>query len=75
MLDSDPVNNVPDRSLTSITGQIDRLQCGLSDYQQQDGMLIPMAGEAAWIRPEGRRSYFHGTVKTLTYEWATKVPR
>jgi hypothetical protein len=43
-------------------------ECGLSDYQQQDGMLIPMSGEAAWIRPDGRKTYFHGSVKTLTYE-------
>jgi hypothetical protein len=50
-------------------------ECSLSDYQQHDGMLIPMAGEAAWIRPEGRRTYFRGTVKKLTYEWATKTPR
>lgn len=43
--------------------------CGLSDYQLQDGMLIPMAGEAAWIRPEGRKAYFVGKVKKLNYEF------
>ena len=43
--------------------------CGLSDYQPQDGMLIPMAGEAAWVRPEGRRSYFAGKVRKLSYEF------
>ncbi len=42
--------------------------CGLSDYQRQGGMLIPMAGEAAWIRPEGRKAYFLGKVKKLNYE-------
>jgi hypothetical protein len=41
--------------------------CALSDYQPQDGMLIPMAGEAAWVRPEGRKAYFVGHVKTLRY--------
>ena len=41
--------------------------CALSDYQSQDGMLIPMAGEAAWVRPEGRKAYFVGHVKTLRY--------
>jgi hypothetical protein len=45
-------------------------ECGLSDYRPQDGMLIPMAGEAAWIGPEGRKSYFHGSVKTMAYEWS-----
>ncbi len=43
--------------------------CGLSDYQRQDGMLIPRRGEAAWIRTEGRKSYFVGTVKALSYEF------
>jgi hypothetical protein len=42
--------------------------CGLSDYQPQDGMLIPMSGEAAWVRPEGRKAYFVGHVKKLSYE-------
>ncbi len=41
-----------------------------SDYQSRDGMLVPLAGEVAWIRPEGRKLYFMGTVKTLTYEYA-----
>lgn len=27
------------------------------------------------IRPEGRKVYFHGTVKTLACEWATGAPR
>jgi hypothetical protein len=41
--------------------------CALSNYLPQDGMLIPMAGEAAWVRPEGRKVYFVGHVKTLRY--------
>ena len=43
--------------------------CGLSNYQPQAGMLIPMAGEAAWVRPAGRRSYFVGNVRKLSYEF------
>ncbi len=43
--------------------------CGLSNYQRHDGMLIPMAGEAAWMRPEGRKAYFVGNVKQLSYEF------
>ena len=43
--------------------------CGLSDYQSQDGMLIPLTGEAAWMRPEGRKAYFVGHVKKLSYEF------
>ncbi len=45
-------------------------ECGLSDYQLQDGMLIPMAGEAAWIQPEGRTTYFKGAITSLRYEVA-----
>ena len=43
--------------------------CGLSNYQPHHGMLLPMAGEAAWMRPEGRKPYFFGNVKTLSYEF------
>lgn len=43
--------------------------CALSDYQPQDGMLIPMAGEAAWMRPEGRKVYFTGRIKALSYQF------
>jgi hypothetical protein len=43
--------------------------CALSDYQPQGGMLIPMTGEAAWVRPEGRKVYFVGHVKTLSHEF------
>lgn len=41
--------------------------CALSDYRPQGGMLIPMAGEAAWVRPEGRKAYFVGHVTSLKY--------
>jgi hypothetical protein len=42
-------------------------ECRLSDYQAQDGMLIPQTGEAAWIRPAGRQAYFIGHVNKLRY--------
>jgi len=41
-----------------------------SDYQVRDGMKVPMTGEAAWLRPEGRKVYFVGAVTTLTYEFS-----
>ncbi len=44
-------------------------ECGLSDYRPQDGMLIPMVGEAAWVRPEGRKAYFVGNVQKVRYEF------
>jgi hypothetical protein len=43
--------------------------CALSDYKPHGGMLIPMTGEAAWVRPEGRKVYFVGHVKTLSHEF------
>ena len=47
-------------------------ECGLSDYQVRDGMTVPMSGTAAWVLPGGPKTYFHGTVKTLSYEWAPR---
>ena len=44
-------------------------ECSLSDYQSQDGMLIGMTGEVAWVRPGGRKAYFVGHVKKLSYEF------
>jgi len=41
-----------------------------SDYRSHDGMLVPFAGEVAWLRPEGRKPYFVGTVKALTLEFS-----
>ncbi len=45
-------------------------ECGLSDYQVRDGMTVPMSGTAAWVLPDGPKTYFHGTVKKLSYRWA-----
>ena len=41
-----------------------------SDYQAHDGVQVPFTGEVAWMRPEGRRPYFVGTVTSLTFEFA-----
>ncbi len=46
-------------------------ECSLSDYQIRDGLIVPITGEAAWIRPEGRKPYFRGTITSLRYEFAT----
>ena len=48
-------------------------ECGLSNYQVRDGMTVPISCEAAWVRPDGRKTYFRGIVKTLTYEWARRL--
>jgi hypothetical protein len=41
-----------------------------SDYRTRDGMTVPFTGEVAWVRPEGRKPYFRGTVTSLTYEFS-----
>jgi hypothetical protein len=45
-------------------------ECSLSCYEVRDGMTVPITGEASWVRPEGRKSYFRGTITSLTYEFA-----
>ncbi len=45
-------------------------ECTLSHYQQRYGMLLPMTGEAAWLRPDGRKAYFKGSVSNLSYEFS-----
>jgi hypothetical protein len=41
-----------------------------SNYQTHDGMTVPFTGEVAWMRPQGRKPYFHGSVTSLTYEFS-----
>lgn len=41
-----------------------------SNYQTLDGMTVPFTGEVAWVPPEGRRSYFNGTVTSLAFEFS-----
>lgn len=41
-----------------------------SNYQTRDGMQVPFTGEVAWIRPEGRKPYFVGTVTSLTFKFS-----
>lgn len=43
--------------------------CALSNYQWHNGMLLPCTGEAAWIRPEGRRTYFVGHLTQVNHEF------
>lgn len=41
-----------------------------SDVQVRDGMRVPIAGEVAWLTPEGRKPYWRGTITSLHYELA-----
>jgi hypothetical protein len=40
-----------------------------SNYQERDGMRVPMTGEVAWLAPEGRKPYWRGTIRSLQYEF------
>lgn len=40
-----------------------------SDYQEREGMRVPMTGEVAWLTPQGRKPYYRGTVSDLVYEF------
>ncbi len=40
-----------------------------SNYQTRDGVQVPFTGEVAWMRPEGRKPYFVGTVTALAFEF------
>jgi hypothetical protein len=41
-----------------------------SDYEFRDGMLIPLAGEVAWMLGEGPKPYWRGRITNVVYEWA-----
>lgn len=45
-------------------------ECRMSNYQTQNGMRVPLTGEALYITPEGEKPYFKGTIEMLTYEFA-----
>jgi hypothetical protein len=40
-----------------------------SDYRMQDGVRVPFTGEVAWMRAEGRRPYFVGSVTEIALEF------
>ncbi|EHR70966.1 hypothetical protein BurJ1DRAFT_2126 [Burkholderiales bacterium JOSHI_001] len=41
-----------------------------SNYQWRDGVRVPLTGEVAWMRPEGRKPYFIGTVTAMAFEFS-----
>lgn len=42
----------------------------MSNYQERDGMRVPLTGEAAWAPPGARKPYWRGTIVATTYEFA-----
>jgi hypothetical protein len=39
-------------------------------YERIDGMMVPVAGEVAWILPEGRLDFWRGRITSARYEFA-----
>jgi len=42
----------------------------MSNYQEPEGMRVPLTGEAAWVAPGGPRPYWRGTITSLAYEFS-----
>lgn len=42
----------------------------LANYQERDGMRVPLTGEAAWVPPGARKPYWRGTIISTKYEFA-----
>lgn len=40
------------------------------NYQERDGMLVPLNGEVEWLLPEGPKPYWRGSVTEIAYEFA-----
>jgi hypothetical protein len=43
-----------------------------TNYQDRDGMRVPLSGEVAWLTPEGRKPYWRGTITALRYEFSRR---
>jgi hypothetical protein len=41
-----------------------------SNYERRDGMCIPIEGEVAWVLAEGPKTYWHGRITSIHYEFA-----
>lgn len=39
------------------------------DYQEREGMLVPSAGEVAWLLPEGPKPYWRGEITDIHYDY------
>ena len=41
-----------------------------SDYQQRNGMCVPLQGEVRWLLPQGPRPYWRGRIGRIEYEFS-----
>jgi len=44
----------------------------MSNYQERDGMRVPLVGEAAWLPPGARKPYWRGAIVAIAYEFASQ---
>lgn len=42
------------------------------EYEERDGLHVPMAGEVAWMLPEGPKPYWRGRMTDIQYEYVRK---
>lgn len=40
------------------------------NYQERDGMRVPLDGEVAWLLPDGEKPYWRGRITDIAYEFA-----
>ena len=40
------------------------------NYDERDGMQVPLNGEVAWLLPEGPKPYWRGRIAQIAYEFA-----
>ena len=42
----------------------------MSNYEERNGMRVPLTGEAAWVPSGARKPYWRGTMVKTSYEFA-----
>ena len=40
------------------------------NYEERDGMRVPLDGEVAWVLPEGEKPYWRGHITSIRYQFA-----
>ena len=45
-----------------------------TEWAERDGALIPVAGEVAWLLPEGRQAYWRGRITDIVYDRNEEAP-
>jgi hypothetical protein len=40
------------------------------NYEERDGMRVPLDGEVAWLLPQSANPYWRGHITKITYEFA-----